>query len=143
MTGNPAEAHACTQVPGLSLVCAGGANVGESLDTADLLASARMDELVNAWRAQYDFVLLDSPPVLPVPDAAGLARFCDRTLLVVRYESTTMQAAQRSCRMIRRHLPEEAELDVVMNGVPENSPDYFTYYGYKGSIYGRSQEKRV
>lgn len=143
MTGAPAEAHACAQVPGLSLVCAGGANFGESLDTADLLASARMDELVNAWRAQYDFVLLDSPPVLPVPDAAGLARFCDRTLLVVRYESTTMQAAQRSCRMIRKHLPEEAELDVVMNGVPENSPDYFTYYGYQGSIYGRNPEKRT
>jgi polysaccharide biosynthesis transport protein len=143
ITGAPAEAHARAEVPGLSLVWAGGASAPESLGTTDLLASPRMDALVDSWRAQYDFVLLDSPPVLPGPDAAGLARFCDRTLLVVRYESTTMQAAQRSCRMIRRHLPEGAGLDVVMNGVPENSPDYFTYYGYKGSSYGERPEKHA
>ncbi|MFZ0662715.1 MAG: Wzz/FepE/Etk N-terminal domain-containing protein [Acidobacteriaceae bacterium] len=132
-SGRPAESHA--QPAGFSVVWAGGA--GE--DSADLLASARMDGLMKEWRAGYDFVLLDSAPVLPVPDAASLARFCDRTLLVVRYQSTTLQAAQRSYRMIRRALPETAEVDVVMNGVPENSPDYFAYYGYKGS----SKERRA
>lgn len=138
MTGGAAEKHACAQAPGLSLVWAGDAGVGgRGWDAAGLLASARMDGLVNEWRAQYDFVLLDSAPVLPVPDAASLSRFCDRTLLVVRYESTTMQAAQRSYRMIRRHLAEQADLDVVMNGVPENSADYFAYYGYKESDYKR------
>lgn len=140
MTGAAAETHACAQVPGLSLVWAGDAGVGgRGWDAAGLLASARMDRLVNEWRAQYDFVLLDSAPVLPVPDAASLARFCDLTLLVVRYESTTLQAAQRSYRLIRRHLPEQAELDVVMNGVPENSADYFAYYGYNADYKRRPQ----
>lgn len=124
-TGGAAEVRACERVPGLSLVWACDAGSG----SADLLASARMDALMKEWRTQYDFVLLDSAPVLPVPDAASLARFCDRTLLVVRYESTLMQAAQRSYRMIRKNLPEQAALDVVMNGVPQNSADYFAYYG--------------
>jgi hypothetical protein len=57
----------------------------------------------------------------------------------VRYKSTLMQAAQRSYRVIRQNLPEWAALDVVMNGVPENSPDYFAYYGHKG----RRNERRV
>ena len=83
------------------------------------------------WRSQYDFVLLDSAPVLPVPDAASLARLCDRTLLVVRYESTTLQAAQRSFRMIRPNLPDPSALEIIMNGVPRDSPDFFAYYGYR------------
>jgi len=132
-TGAPAEAKECRQAPGVWLVSAG--NV-ES-DAAGLLASRRMDALIEEWQAQYDFVLLDSAPVLPVPDAAGLARLCDRTMLVVRYESTRMVAVQRSYRMIEKNLRERAELDVVMNGVPENSPDYFAYYGHKGRSYGR------
>jgi len=132
-TGAPAEAKECKQTPGVWLVSAG--NIGN--DAAGLLASRRMDALVEEWRAQYDFVLLDSAPVLPVPDAAGLARLCDRTMLVVRYESTRMLAVQRSYRMIEKILPERAELDVVMNGVPENSPDYFAYYGHKRRSYGR------
>lgn len=126
-SGTPVEAQ--LQSAKFSIICAGDA--GE--DSTALLASTRMDELVAQWRSQYDFVLLDSAPVLAIPDAARLARFCDRTLLVVRYESTPLQAAQRSYQMIRRALPETAEVDVVMNGVPENSPDHFAYYGYKGS----------
>jgi Mrp family chromosome partitioning ATPase len=131
-SGNPVEAQ--LRSPGLSTIWAGDA--GEN--STALLTSARMDELVAQWRSKYDFVLLDSAPVLAVPDSASLARFCSRTLLVVRYGFTTMQAAKRSYRMIRRALPETAEVDVVMNGVPENSPDYFAYYGYKGSEYGRA-----
>ena len=130
-SGKPVEAE--LQSPGLWTIRAGDA--GEH--STALLASARMDELVAQWRSRYDFVLLDSAPVLAVPDAASLARFCDRTLLVVRYGSTTMQAAQRSYGMLRRNLREKAELEVVMNGVPRKSPDYFAYYGYRGSEYGR------
>lgn len=130
MKGGTPEVHRCAQSPDVSLVWAGVA--GEQADGADLLASPRMDALIEQWRTQYDFVLLDSAPVLAVPDVAGLARFCDRALLVVRYKSTTMQAAGRSYRMIEKHLPDCAALEVVMNGVPEKSPDYFAYYGCKG-----------
>lgn len=130
-SGKPVEAQ--LQSAKFSIICAGDA--GEN--STALLASDRMDELVAQWRSRYDFVLLDSTPVLAVPDTASLVRLCDRTLLVVRYGSTTMQAAQRSYGMIRRNLGEQAELEVVMSGVPEKSPDYFAYYGYRGSAYER------
>jgi len=130
-TGVPPAAH--VQAPGFSAIWAGNANE----NSIALLASSHIDALMNEWRQRYDFVLLDSAPVLPVPDSARLARLCDRTLLLVRYESTRMQAAQRSYRMLEKNLPEHAELDVVMNGVPEKSSDYVVYYGYKGPVYGR------
>jgi capsular exopolysaccharide synthesis family protein len=130
--GAPPEAYA--RGSNFSVIWAGNAGA----DSADLLASSRFDAMVREWRSQYDFVLLDSAPVLPVPDVARLAQLCDRTLLVVRYESTTLQAARRSYQMVRRNLPGQAELDVVMNGVPANSPDYFAYYGYKGFGYERT-----
>lgn len=136
-TGSPAVAHASDEVQGLSMIWAGNADSAATWNAANLLGSRRMNELVEMWRAQYDFVVLDSAPVLAVPDAVSLARLCDRTVLVVRYEATTMSAAQRSYRMIERNLPEHAEIDVVMNGVPESSPDYIAYYGYRGSGYGR------
>ena len=129
-----AHAEAYARGPNLSVIWAGKAGA----DSADLLASSRFDAMVREWRSQYDFVLLDSAPVLSVPDVATLAQLCDRTLLVVRYESTTLQAARRSYQMVRRNLPGQAELDVVMNGVPANSPDYFAYYGYKNSAYQRT-----
>lgn len=130
-SGKPVEAQ--MQSARFSIICAGDA--GENSTT--LLASDRMDELVAQWRSRYDFVLLDSAPVLAVPDSASLARFCDRTLLVVRYGSTTMQAARRSYGMLRRNLRERAELEVVMKGIPKRSPDYFAYCGYNGSEYAR------
>jgi capsular exopolysaccharide synthesis family protein len=139
--GAAAEVHASNSIQGLSLVWAGSAI--DSEDSDGLLASLHMDALVSGWRAEYDFVLLDSAPVLPVPDASSLARLCDRTLLVVRYGSTAMRAAQRGYRTIRRSLPQHAVLDVVMNGVPENSPDYFAYYGHKWRTYERRVQRHA
>lgn len=132
-TGTAADIHECPHVPGLSAVWAGDAATANSWNGAALLASPHLNALVQQWRTQFDYIVLDSAPVLPVPDAASLARLCDRTLLIVRYQATTMQAAQRGYRMIRRHLPSHAELDVVMNGLPKSSPDYFAYYGYRRS----------
>jgi Mrp family chromosome partitioning ATPase len=133
--GSAADIHENGQIPGLSLVWAG--ETREPWRGEDLISSPHMDTLVEGWKGRYDFVLLDSAPVLPVPDAAGLARFCDRAMLIVRYGSTRMQSAERSYRMIYRNIPNGAELDVVMNGVPINSADYVAYYGYKGSDYAQ------
>lgn len=127
--GGAADTHQSC-VPGLSTIWAGKTDAACAWSPA-LLASPRLDALVQEWRTQYEYIVVDSAPVLPVPDAANLARLCDRALLVVRYQATTMKATQRSYRIIQKNLPVHAELDVVMNGVPRNSPDYFAYYGYK------------
>ena len=68
-------------VPKLDLVPA-----GKNLDQFDpeLLANGEFSASLRRWRKQYDFILLDSPPVLPVADARILASQADGTLMVLR-----------------------------------------------------------
>jgi succinoglycan biosynthesis transport protein ExoP len=102
---------------------------------SELLGSPRMACLVKEWRADYDVVILDSPPALPVTDASLLARHSDASLLVARSGKTPRQALQRALAALappdRRHAP----LGVVMNGVVCGSPAFEAYFGYEGELY--------
>jgi len=118
-------------LPALSMLCGGATPALPS----ELLGSKRMVDLLAGWRAQYDFILLDSPPVLPVTDARVLSRMCDATLLVARHGFTSRQAIQRSHQLIQQQLPEHSVLAAVLNGVSAESADYYEYYGYKSSPY--------
>jgi len=115
----------------LSILCGGATPALPS----ELLGSKRMVDLLAGWRAQYDFILLDSPPVLPVTDARVLSRMCDATLLVARHGFTSRQAIQRSHQLIQQQLPGRSVLAAVLNGVSSESADYYEYYGYKSSAY--------
>lgn len=71
--------------PRLDLVLAG--DVAEDFDP-ELLANGVLDVAMARWRKIYDFILVDSPPVLPVADARILARQTDGTLMVLRSSHT-------------------------------------------------------
>jgi len=75
---------------GLSVISAGTT----VLHPSDLLASERMGELLRMVRERYRFCLIDTPPVLAVPDAAALSKFVDGALYVVRGNRTHQEAAQ-------------------------------------------------
>lgn len=55
---------------------------------AQLLASQAMSALIEKLSAEYDFIVIDSPPVLPASDALTLARLADGAIIVTRYKST-------------------------------------------------------
>jgi capsular exopolysaccharide synthesis family protein len=59
----------------------------------DLLGSVQMRRLVKALSEAYDFVILDTPPVLAVSDALVMVRYADATLFLIRWEKTRRQAA--------------------------------------------------
>ena len=126
------------QVPLLSVLC--GSEV--SAAAAERLASNRMNSLLDAWRQEYDFILLDSPPVLPVTDAIVLSQLSDATLLVARHGFTSRQAIQRSHHLIQQQLPASAVLGAVLNNVAAGSAEFYEYYGYKGRPYGADPRKR-
>ena len=96
---------------------------------AELLGSERMRELVSKWRREYDFVIIDSPPVLPVTDAILLSQVADASLLVVRHGVTPRDTVQRSYRLLRQQLPAQAVLGLVMNAMPGGATRYYAYYG--------------
>lgn len=84
---------------------------------AELLGADRMQEVVEAWRREYDYVVMDGPAYLPVADAAVLAQQADAALLVLRERQTLRGDAVQSLDLLRRQMPEEAEIGVVLNGV--------------------------
>jgi len=71
-------------------------------DPQELLASDRMSLLLAELRDQYDLVILDTPPVIPVSDALVLCRHADATLLVVRWEKASRAAVQDAVDLLRR-----------------------------------------
>ncbi len=105
---------------------------------SELLSSARMRSLLEQWKADYDFIVLDSPPVLPVTDAVLLSQISDATLLVARHGKTTLQALKRSAEALRRQHPGHAALGTVLNGVSRESGDFYEYFGYQGGLYAEA-----
>jgi polysaccharide biosynthesis transport protein len=98
---------------------------------ADLLASARMREALERWRENYDFIVLDSPPVLPLTDPVVLARLADATLLVARLGATSGLSLARSHRILRTQSAQN-RIGVVVTGVSHDSFFHFDYYGFSG-----------
>ena len=91
-----------TEVPGL-FVLPGGSG---AVNISNLLYSARMPELLERLKAEFDTVLIDSPPMLQIPDARVLGRMADAVILVVRAGQTSRDSAvAASQRFAEDHTP--------------------------------------
>jgi capsular exopolysaccharide synthesis family protein len=94
-------------------------------DPSELLSNGALDKLLERLTPLFDWVIIDSPPCLPVADANVLAAHCDGVLLVLRSRSTPSAAAERA----RKELQKRKVIGVVMNAV-EEAETYGGYYGY-------------
>lgn len=101
---------------------------------AELLQSQAMIDTINELRARYDLVLLDSPPLLPVTDAALLAAQSDGALLVVRHGHTTREQLVHSVDRLKA--VGARAIGVVINCVPARGRRYGYGYGSYGYGYG-------
>ena len=68
---------------------------------AELLGNPQMERLINDQRNSYDYIIIDTPPVLLVSDAKVLGRFVDGTVLVFNAGTTRRGAAQRAIRELK------------------------------------------
>jgi protein-tyrosine kinase len=92
---------------------------------SELLSNGRLKILLDRVAALFDWVIIDSPPCLPVADANVLADFCDGLLLVVRAGSTAAATVQRA----RQELQGRNVVGVVLNAVTTDGLTYGSYYG--------------
>lgn len=107
---------------------------------AELVGSRKMQELMIALLQQFDCVIVDTPPILPVSDALLITRLVDGVVLVVNGQKTP------------RHLVKEARsrlvyakakiLGVVLNRVDMVKGDYAYYYGHYSSYYRQHGEEQ-
>ena len=108
---------------------------------SELLNTPRMEELVGILKRNYDYVLLDAPPVTVVTDAAVVGRFTDGAILVVRSKF----AAARTIRMAKDRLESVGIriLGGVLTRFDMRKSGWIGGYDYKhyenGYGYGRSK----
>jgi protein-tyrosine kinase len=107
----------------------------EVANPSELLLNGRLKTLLERVTPIFDWVILDSPPLLPVADASLLADHVDGVILVVRAASTPTVAAERACQ----ELQGRNVVGVVLNAV-EQSQAYGSYY-YAGYGYGQEEAK--
>jgi len=95
---------------------------------AELLASERFARLMDQLREQFDYVLIDAPPVLLVTDPLLLASSVDGIVLVVRSGVTTKNVMKRLRTVLQK--PNVKALGYVLNGLRNDSERYGYGYGY-------------
>jgi Mrp family chromosome partitioning ATPase len=141
--GSGTGRHRCRPIPrlpGLHVVPAGARPV----DPTGLLDSLRMQELLTAWRLEYDHIVIDTPPVLPFADAMVLAARADGVILVARSGMSRAAALLRAREVLARS--GARLLGVVLNAVKSRASFYG--YGYpaetgKPSETGSAEETRA
>lgn len=93
---------------------------------ADLLASARMEDILNHVAARADIILLDAPPIVAVTDAAVLSAKVDGVLLVVGAGTVTRDLALRAKAQLEA--VNAPVLGLVVNNVPFDATALGGYY---------------
>jgi len=101
---------------------------------SELLGQGRLEELLTWSRDHYDYVLIDTPPVLLVTDALIIATHCDTLLVVVRIGV----AQKRALRRIRQDLAKYPgkQTGIVVNALP-HADTYYGGYGNYRKYYGK------
>jgi capsular exopolysaccharide synthesis family protein len=94
---------------------------------AELLASARMGDILRMLAEEADVVVFDSPPLLPVADTAGLAPAMDGVVLVVDSGRTRMNALVQAAEVLAR--ADAAVWGVILNKMKPGRGGAYYYYG--------------
>ncbi|WP_345741012.1 polysaccharide biosynthesis tyrosine autokinase [Pseudophaeobacter arcticus] len=106
-------------------------------NVADLFESERFANLMELARSKYDIILIDTPPVLVVPDARTIAQHADSLLFAVRWDSTSQEQVAEGIRML-------ASVNIRPTGVVLSQIDMkgMKRYGYGGQYGAYSQYGR-
>jgi capsular exopolysaccharide synthesis family protein len=96
-----------------------------------LLESAKMSSLMQAWQEHYDYVLVDTPPIVGIADAQSLAAKVDAVVLVAAIQKSTRSAIARTVEILtNRHAHIAGILINMCDRQDSNNyyPDYTSYY---------------
>ncbi|AVT58102.1 tyrosine-protein kinase Wzc [Pectobacterium versatile] len=106
---------------------------------SELLMHIRFSEFIKWASENYDLVLLDTPPILAVTDAAIISRHAGTSLLVARFEVNTLKEIEVS---IRRFEQNGAEIKgVILNAIVKRAASYYGYGNYNYYAYEYKSEK--
>ncbi len=106
---------------------------------SEVIASAQFAELLHRLRTDFDFVVIDTPPLLAVTDSVVIAKLVEGTLIVVRADQTDRAAVSRAMEQLRR--VDARLLGVILNAVDPKGRDgryAYSYYYEDADVEGGS-----
>src|SRR5208337_4987155 len=113
-----------TSINGLSVMTSGPIPTNPS----ELLLSARIKDLIEALGAKFDFVIIDSVPLMGMPESVYLSKIVDGTILVVKGGGTSKDALTEASRIF--HNVDAKILGIVLNGTKGSDLKYGPYSYY-------------
>ncbi len=125
------------EIPNLKVLPAGPV----ALHPSEMLASSRMRDLLNQLEPNFDHIVIDTPPVLSVTDAALLSALADSTVLVIRAGATS-RAALRRAHDVLTHVDARI-MGVILNAADFTEPDRYSYGSRYGNYYSDSELART
>lgn len=96
---------------------------------SELLGNGKMKDLLIGCRENYDYILIDTPPIGSVSDSAVVAGYCDGVILVI-------EAGKNNYDFVRRAIEQMEQINCtimgcVLNKIGRNTDQYYgKYYGY-------------
>lgn len=96
------------------------------VDPSRLLHGDRLGKMLAQLRESFDIVIVDAPPVLPVPDALTIGRWTDGAVLAVRYDTSRYPLVERANRRLAS--VGVSVIGAVVNGVRTSSSSYYGSY---------------
>lgn len=131
-----ATAIHATEIDGLSIL---GSGLSPA-NPAEILGGGQFQQMLRDVRSEFDFVLVDTPPLLAVSDPCIVAPYTDGVLFVVRLGKNRRETVTRAQELLLTH--EMNVLGVVINGVPADGP-YGDGYGYGYGAYTRPSVQKA
>ncbi|ARE40856.1 Succinoglycan biosynthesis transport protein [Rhodovulum sp. P5] len=128
LAGEVAVEDAVYHAPGFGADVLAGERT--KVNAADLFASQRFRDFIKTLRSQYDAIIIDTPPVLVVPDARIIAREADTVLFTVKWDGTSKAQVDEAMRMF--HNTNQHVNGLILSQI---SPKGMKRYGY-GERYG-------
>ncbi len=102
-----------------------------SVNAADIFSSDTFKKFIQEMRTKYDFIIIDTPPVLVVPDARIIAENVDAILFTVKWDSTSKALVDESMRFF--HNSNQRVTGLVLNQISEKGMKRYGYGNESGS----------
>jgi polysaccharide biosynthesis transport protein len=107
---------------------------GKTLNPPDVLGSERMRVLISRLKEQFDYVVIDTPPVGPVVDPTIVATLADKTIFVVGWDSTPRELVTSSVQQLSTH---KRVCGIILNSVVQNRAKKYGGQYYYGKSYDK------
>jgi polysaccharide biosynthesis transport protein len=130
---DPSESIHVDLKSGISVMTAGPRHPAPQ----NVLRSQRLSEVIETWRASYDFILIDSPPVLPISDARILVPLTDYCVFITRWRKTRWTAAMHALTLLRESGARLAGIVVTKVDVKQLATYEFADSEAYGQTYGQ------